>query len=207
MSGETTTLHSVSARGEGSHQRVRALPRYKHTHTHTHTRARSNARVTPSCEHARAYCSTCTCVMTIACSHPFSRPRSSTAPRSPALPCTCAHTTTAATTCTTTMTTTHSFSTTTTTTTTTDHRHLCQDFTYDHSFWSCSTDDEHFAGQEHVFNKLGLDVLDNAFEGYVYPPLIAKCNVFVNSLCNLTSCPSSPLCLRLHAIPSSPSAH
>ena len=70
---------------------------------------------------------------------------------------------------TTTMTTTHSFSTTTSTTTTTDHRHLCQDFTYDHSFWSCSTDDEHFAGQEHVFNKLGLDVLDNAFEGYVYP--------------------------------------
>ncbi|XP_062520862.1 kinesin-like protein KIF13A isoform X2 [Corticium candelabrum] len=39
-------------------------------------------------------------------------------------------------------------------------------FAYDHCFLSTDEDDPRFAGQEHVFEHLGVDVLDNAFEGY-----------------------------------------
>jgi kinesin family member 16B len=40
------------------------------------------------------------------------------------------------------------------------------DFTFDYSYWSLDGSDEHFANQEQVFNDLGTDVVDCAFEGY-----------------------------------------
>eukprot|EP00051_Salpingoeca_urceolata_P023712 m.408038 g.408038 ORF g.408038 m.408038 type:complete len:1477 (+) comp20142_c1_seq2:683-5113(+) len=39
-------------------------------------------------------------------------------------------------------------------------------FNFDHSFWSTNKEDAHFATQDHVFDKLGNGVLDNAFGGY-----------------------------------------
>eukprot|EP00036_Acanthoecidae_sp_10tr_P019566 CAMPEP_0206302004 /NCGR_PEP_ID=MMETSP0106_2-20121207/8501_1 /ASSEMBLY_ACC=CAM_ASM_000206 /TAXON_ID=81532 /ORGANISM="Acanthoeca-like sp., Strain 10tr" /LENGTH=1711 /DNA_ID=CAMNT_0053732761 /DNA_START=15 /DNA_END=5147 /DNA_ORIENTATION=- len=41
-----------------------------------------------------------------------------------------------------------------------------RDFAFDYSFWSTHPGDEHFADQAHVFERLGLGCLDNAFEGY-----------------------------------------
>lgn len=40
------------------------------------------------------------------------------------------------------------------------------DFTFDFSYWSLDGNDEHFATQEQVFNDLGTDVVDCAFQGY-----------------------------------------
>lgn len=40
------------------------------------------------------------------------------------------------------------------------------DFTFDFSYWSLDGKDEHFATQEQVFNDLGTDVVDCAFQGY-----------------------------------------
>ena len=40
------------------------------------------------------------------------------------------------------------------------------DFTFDYSYWSLDAKDDHFATQEQVFNDLGTDVVDSAFEGY-----------------------------------------
>ncbi|RVX75007.1 hypothetical protein B0A52_01284 [Exophiala mesophila] len=39
-------------------------------------------------------------------------------------------------------------------------------FTFDNSFWSHNTDDEHYATQEDVYNSLGEEFLDHNFEGY-----------------------------------------
>ncbi|RGP62155.1 kinesin family member 1/13/14 [Fusarium sporotrichioides] len=39
-------------------------------------------------------------------------------------------------------------------------------FTFDNSFWSHDTNDEHYATQEDVYNSLGEDFLDHNFEGY-----------------------------------------
>eukprot|EP00043_Microstomoeca_roanoka_P019278 m.215114 g.215114 ORF g.215114 m.215114 type:complete len:1342 (-) comp16972_c4_seq1:3575-7600(-) len=39
-------------------------------------------------------------------------------------------------------------------------------FNFDHSFWSANEQDEHYACQAHVFDALGHEVLDSAFEGY-----------------------------------------
>ena len=39
-------------------------------------------------------------------------------------------------------------------------------FTFDNSFWSHDTNDEHYAQQEDVYNCLGEDFLDHNFEGY-----------------------------------------
>ncbi|XP_065651766.1 kinesin-like protein KIF13A isoform X6 [Hydra vulgaris] len=39
-------------------------------------------------------------------------------------------------------------------------------FTFDHCFWSMDKDDPRFSGQEYVFECLGTDVLENAFNGY-----------------------------------------
>jgi kinesin family protein 13 len=39
-------------------------------------------------------------------------------------------------------------------------------FAYDHCFHSMDEKDPRFASQELVFENLGVDVLDNAFEGY-----------------------------------------
>ncbi|ELT98484.1 hypothetical protein CAPTEDRAFT_205599 [Capitella teleta] len=39
-------------------------------------------------------------------------------------------------------------------------------FAFDHCFWSMDEKDPKFAGQHVVFNSLGRDVLDRAFEGY-----------------------------------------
>ncbi|XMA15467.1 hypothetical protein WAI453_008258 [Rhynchosporium graminicola] len=39
-------------------------------------------------------------------------------------------------------------------------------FTFDNSFWSHDTKDEHYAHQEDVYNSLGEEFLDHNFEGY-----------------------------------------
>lgn len=39
-------------------------------------------------------------------------------------------------------------------------------FTFDNSFWSHNTNDEHYATQENVYNCLGEEFLDHNFEGY-----------------------------------------
>ncbi|RZF34198.1 hypothetical protein LSTR_LSTR003608 [Laodelphax striatellus] len=39
-------------------------------------------------------------------------------------------------------------------------------FTFDHSYWSFDHNDPHYISQEQVFNDLGTDVVDAAFEGY-----------------------------------------
>lgn len=44
-----------------------------------------------------------------------------------------------------------------------EHHH---DFTFDYSYWSLDNNDEHFTTQEQVFNDLGTDVVDCAFQGY-----------------------------------------
>lgn len=39
-------------------------------------------------------------------------------------------------------------------------------FKYDKSYWSFNREDAHYAGQDHLFNDLGIPLLDNAFQGY-----------------------------------------
>lgn len=39
-------------------------------------------------------------------------------------------------------------------------------FAFDHCFWSYSEDDPHYASQQKVYECLGTDILDNAFQGY-----------------------------------------
>jgi Kinesin motor domain len=41
-----------------------------------------------------------------------------------------------------------------------------KEFTFDNSFWSHNTSDEHYATQEDVYNCLGEEFLDHNFEGY-----------------------------------------
>ncbi|EXJ78507.1 kinesin family member 1/13/14 [Capronia coronata CBS 617.96] len=41
-----------------------------------------------------------------------------------------------------------------------------KNFTFDNSFWSHDTEDEHYATQEDVYNCLGEEFLDHNFEGY-----------------------------------------
>ncbi|XP_076666277.1 kinesin-like protein 98A isoform X2 [Andrena cerasifolii] len=45
-------------------------------------------------------------------------------------------------------------------------RERYKDFTFDHSYWSFDTNDDHYASQEEVFYDLGTDVIESAFEGY-----------------------------------------
>lgn len=40
------------------------------------------------------------------------------------------------------------------------------DFTFDYSYWSLDSKDENFASQDQVFDDLGTDVVDCAFQGY-----------------------------------------
>lgn len=44
-----------------------------------------------------------------------------------------------------------------------EHTH---DFTFDYSYWSLDDADDNFCNQEQVFNDLGTDVVDCAFQGY-----------------------------------------
>lgn len=44
-------------------------------------------------------------------------------------------------------------------------------FNFDSCFWSANPEDENYASQEHVYNKLGVSILDNAWEGY-------NCSIF-----------------------------
>ena len=39
-------------------------------------------------------------------------------------------------------------------------------FTYDHSFWSYGLQDSHFVDQRHIFDRMGVPLLNKAFEGY-----------------------------------------
>lgn len=46
------------------------------------------------------------------------------------------------------------------------------DFTFDHSYWSFSDKDNHYATQEQVYEDLGTDVIDCAFQGKSYFALL-----------------------------------
>lgn len=50
-------------------------------------------------------------------------------------------------------------------------------FTFDQSYWSADKSDADYADQERVYNDLGKEVLDHAFNGY-------NCCIFA---CKLTS--------------------
>lgn len=39
-------------------------------------------------------------------------------------------------------------------------------FTFDQSYWSADKDDADYADQERVYNDLGRELLDHAFNGY-----------------------------------------
>ncbi|KAG5878938.1 hypothetical protein JTB14_005991 [Gonioctena quinquepunctata] len=41
-----------------------------------------------------------------------------------------------------------------------------KEFTFDYSYWSLNEQPENFATQEKVYNDLGVEVIDCAFEGY-----------------------------------------
>lgn len=43
---------------------------------------------------------------------------------------------------------------------------MYKEFTYDYSYWSHDSADKNFASQEEVYNDLGTEVVDCAFEGY-----------------------------------------
>lgn len=43
---------------------------------------------------------------------------------------------------------------------------MYKEFTYDFSYWSHDADDKNFSSQEQVYNDLGTEVVDCAFEGY-----------------------------------------
>ena len=58
-------------------------------------------------------------------------------------------------------------------------------FTFDQSYWSADKDDDDFADQERVYNDLGRELLDHAFNGY-------NCCIF--------SCKVSYLCLYVYII-------
>ena len=45
-------------------------------------------------------------------------------------------------------------------------RKQVKSFAFDHCFYSLDPGDIQFAGQEQVFQCLGHDILDNAFQGY-----------------------------------------
>ncbi|KAM7299453.1 kinesin-like protein KIF16B [Ixodes scapularis] len=45
-------------------------------------------------------------------------------------------------------------------------RERVKEFTFDYSYWSVNQKDPHFVTQEQVFQDLGQEVVDNAFEGY-----------------------------------------
>ena len=49
-------------------------------------------------------------------------------------------------------------------------------FTFDKSYWSADKEDPSYADQEKVFNDLGVDLLDHAFDGYNC--CIFACNIF-----------------------------
>jgi kinesin family protein 1 len=39
-------------------------------------------------------------------------------------------------------------------------------FTFDRSYWSADIEDDHYADQELVYNDMGRELLDHAFDGY-----------------------------------------
>lgn len=46
------------------------------------------------------------------------------------------------------------------------HRKQPKTFAFDHCFFSTDPKATHFATQEMVFDSVGRDILDNAFQGY-----------------------------------------
>lgn len=49
-------------------------------------------------------------------------------------------------------------------------------FTFDRSYWSADRADDHYADQELVYNDMGRELLDHAFDGYNC--CIFACNVY-----------------------------
>lgn len=43
---------------------------------------------------------------------------------------------------------------------------MYKEFTFDYSYWSHESEDFNFASQEKVYDDLGTEVVDCAFEGY-----------------------------------------
>lgn len=39
-------------------------------------------------------------------------------------------------------------------------------FNFDRSYWSFDRSDSHYAGQDNLYQDLGIPLLDNAFQGY-----------------------------------------
>lgn len=50
-------------------------------------------------------------------------------------------------------------------------------FTFDQSYWSADKDDDEYADQERVYNDLGRELLDHAFNGY-------NCCIFACNYCH-----------------------
>lgn len=53
-------------------------------------------------------------------------------------------------------------------------------FTFDRSYWSADIEDDHYADQELVYNDLGRELLDHAFDGYnccIFACKLIKCSV------------------------------
>lgn len=52
------------------------------------------------------------------------------------------------------------------------------DFTFDHSYWSVDEGDSHFTPQESVFEDLGTEIVDCAFQGTlnIIIIIIHRCN-------------------------------
>lgn len=51
-------------------------------------------------------------------------------------------------------------------------------FTFDRSYWSADKNDDQYADQELVYNDLGRELLDHAFDGY-------NCCIFACRVCNI----------------------
>lgn len=47
-----------------------------------------------------------------------------------------------------------------------DKEETVKAFTFDHSYWSVDKDHPDYADQELVYNDLGKELLDHAFDGY-----------------------------------------
>ena len=61
-------------------------------------------------------------------------------------------------------------------------------FTFDHSYWSADKNDPTYADQERVFQDLGVDLLDHAFDGYNCCIFACKYQHFYASYYQLNSC-------------------
>lgn len=55
-------------------------------------------------------------------------------------------------------------------------------FTFDRSYWSADPSDPSYADQQQVYNDLGVELLDHAFDGYNCCIFACKSLLFFTSL-------------------------